>query len=267
VLDAFAERVLRPERLQALLSAYVARSAEADAGRKQRLSRLRSEATEARAGVQRLLALVEAGQLEADDPDLRERLAAAKERRRRAEEEIRLLEGQADASGPRAITQAKVARLGEAIRRALAEGDPAFRRAYLRLFVGRVVVGDEEIRISGPTAALAHAASDGGSMPSETSSQFHPVWRSDRNPGTTFSGALLGFRSCVAAATRCRLRASRRMAHAGWLGGPGGRRRCAGVGRPTPAPAALSCRRPCRARRRRGPRRCATPISPRPRPW
>ncbi|MBX6373967.1 MAG: recombinase family protein, partial [Acetobacteraceae bacterium] len=58
VLGAFAEKVLTPPRLERILAAYVARSAEAEAGRKERLARLRAEATEARAGMQRLLALV-----------------------------------------------------------------------------------------------------------------------------------------------------------------------------------------------------------------
>ncbi len=185
VLGAFAEKVLTPPRLEQILAAYVARSDAADAGRKATVARLRAEATEARAGVQRLLALVEAGHLEADDPELRERLGSAKSRRRRAEAEIALLEGQTGSAGPRAITPAKVTRLGEAIRRALEEGDPAFRRAYLRLFVSRVVVADEEIRITGPTAALAAAAASDvpekatGSVPS-----FVREWRPlrDSNP-------------------------------------------------------------------------------------
>ncbi|MBX6740463.1 MAG: recombinase zinc beta ribbon domain-containing protein [Acetobacteraceae bacterium] len=158
VIGAFAERVLRPERLEALLSAYIARSAEADTGRRERLARLKKEATEAAGAKTRLMKLVASGALEADDPDLIEQLKEADARRRRAEEEIGLLEAQAGAAGPKVITPAKIAKLATAIRSALETGAPEFRRAYLRLFVGRVTVGDEEIRISGPTATLARAS-------------------------------------------------------------------------------------------------------------
>ncbi len=40
----------------------------------------------------------------------------------------------------------------------MANPDPAFRKAYMRLFVDTVTVGDSEIAISGPKAALAKAA-------------------------------------------------------------------------------------------------------------
>ena len=60
-----------------------------------------------------------------------------------------LLQAQVHAEGLKAITPAKGAKLGRAILQALNQGDPAFRRAYLRLFVGRVTVEDEVIRITG----------------------------------------------------------------------------------------------------------------------
>ena len=34
--------------------------------------------------------------------------------------------------------------------------NPAFRRAYLRLMLNKVVVGKDAIRISGPKSVLAH---------------------------------------------------------------------------------------------------------------
>lgn len=190
VIGAFAERILRPERLEALLSAYIARSAEADPGRRERLARLKKEATEAAGAKTRLMKLVASGALEADDPDLIEQLKEADARRRRAEEEIGLLEAQAGAAGPKVITPAKIAKLATAIRSALETDAPEFRRAYLRLFVGRVTVGDEEIRISGPTATLARASAQ---SPQEIlqagSSHFHRVWRRKRNREGTLSGA------------------------------------------------------------------------------
>jgi DNA invertase Pin-like site-specific DNA recombinase len=185
VLDALAERVLQPERLEELLKAYLARSADADAFRRQRMARLRKEATEAAGAKTRLMKLVASGSLEPDDPDLVDQLKAAATRRRSAESEIALMESQSQDAAPRAITPAKVARFGEAIRAALREGAPEFRRAWVRLFVTSVIVNDDDIRVSGPTAALAQAAANNTAEHLEpASSLFHRVWRpiGDSNP-------------------------------------------------------------------------------------
>jgi site-specific DNA recombinase len=67
----------------------------------------------------------------------------------------------------------------------LQTGDPAFRKAYLRLFVDQVIVGDTEIRLRGPTAALAKAAAN-PSRPSagDLVPSFVREWRPrrDSNP-------------------------------------------------------------------------------------
>ena len=44
-------------------------------------------------------------------------------------------------------------------------GDVAFRKAYLRLFVDRVIVGDDDIKVRGTIVALAKAASAGDLPP------------------------------------------------------------------------------------------------------
>ena len=49
-------------------------------------------------------------------------------------------------------------RLAASIREVPQDGDPAFRKAYLRLFLDQMAVGTTEIRMRGPTAALAKAA-------------------------------------------------------------------------------------------------------------
>jgi hypothetical protein len=77
---------------------------------------------------------------------------------------VRLLDAAAT-SGTAAITDETIARFASALRWVLQTGDPAFRKAYLRLFVDQVIVGDTEIRLRGPTAALANAAAN-PSLPS-----------------------------------------------------------------------------------------------------
>ena len=53
---------------------------------------------------------------------------------------------------------AKIERFAQMVRDALSGPDPTFRKAYLRLFLESVTVGEGQIRMRGPTAALAKAA-------------------------------------------------------------------------------------------------------------
>jgi site-specific DNA recombinase len=59
------------------------------------------------------------------------------------------------------ITGKKLAALGTALGEAMRNGDAMFRKAYLRLFIDRIVVGDTDIWMGGPKAALAKAAIPG----------------------------------------------------------------------------------------------------------
>ena len=157
VLEHLTDTLFQPVRLARLLEAHVARSAEADASRKDRLAQGRRRHTETEGGVTRLLQLVERGLMDLDDPALRERINAAKQARDIAADEVKLLEASAS-TGSMRITPEKISRFADLLRAALTNPDPAFRKTYLRLFVERVVVGDSEIRMQGPTAALAKAA-------------------------------------------------------------------------------------------------------------
>lgn len=102
------------------------------------------------------------------------RVARTHHFRRRAVEQVALLDTQPDHATPARITAAKVRQLGETTRAALASGSPEFRRAWLRMFVGRVEVDDDEIRVSGPVSALRTAAATGSGP---ESAQFRCVWR------------------------------------------------------------------------------------------
>lgn len=185
VTEAVAEQVLRPERLEAILAAFMSREADQAGARREALARARKEATEAEGAKARLMRLVATGALDSEDAALGEELRAAEVRRRRAMEQVALLEAQAGPAMPARITGAKVRKLGDTIRAALASGSPEFRRAWLRMFVSRVEVGEEEIRVSGPVTALAEAAARGAEP---ESAHFHRVWRRKGNRGRKISG-------------------------------------------------------------------------------
>ncbi|MDE2200341.1 MAG: zinc ribbon domain-containing protein [Rhodospirillales bacterium] len=157
ILEHLADSLFTPDRLAVILEAYVTRSAEADEARGRRLAQARARATEIGGRMSRLLNLVANGSMAEDDPALKDMLADLKAQRHGAAEEIKLLEAGNAATG-QPITAAKIAQLAETLRIALHSDDVAFRKAYLRLFVDEIVVGDTEIRLRGPKAALAKAA-------------------------------------------------------------------------------------------------------------
>jgi hypothetical protein len=84
------------------------------------------------------------------------------------------------------LSPKNVTRFSDALRAKLRDNNPAFRKSYLRTFIKRVEVGEKEIRISGPKAALLSGlAADTGAVPS-----FAPEWwwtRSDANSSLQFS--------------------------------------------------------------------------------
>ena len=184
VLEHLASRLFTPERLQVVLEAYIDRSGKADTHRREQLSQARRALTETQGKVGRLLELVEQGLMDVNDPSLRDRLESAKHARQASADRVKLLDAASSASTT-TITDENIARLATALRRALQSEDPAFRKAYLRLFVDQVVVGDEEIRMRGPTEALAKATASGGLPPaSAVVPSFVREWRPrrDSNP-------------------------------------------------------------------------------------
>jgi hypothetical protein len=157
VLEQLAERVFEPNRLTDLLESYLDGSAQAEHDRRQRQGRLKAELTETEGAIQKLLDMVEKGLMDVDDPALAERLQRHKLNRTKLTQEIAL--ANQPITGPLTITPKKLERLSGQMREALMSGPIEFRRAYLRMFVQRVVVSPREVRISGPKSTLAKTAS------------------------------------------------------------------------------------------------------------
>ncbi len=67
VLEHLADRLFTPDRLQIILEAYIARSADADVSRRENLSAARRALTEAQGKISRLLELVEQGLMVVND--------------------------------------------------------------------------------------------------------------------------------------------------------------------------------------------------------
>jgi site-specific DNA recombinase len=183
VLDHLADHVFQPDRLTDLLKGYLNQSQDAAQERRQRLGRLKGRLTEAEGAIQQLLAMVEKGLMDLDDPVLAERLRLHKGERTRLNDELELA-ASPFTTGPLSVTQAKLDRLAGAMRGALKTGPIEFRRAYLRMFVRRIVVSRREVRISGPKGALAKAAGSDVPAPGPGVLSFIREWRPvrDSNP-------------------------------------------------------------------------------------
>jgi site-specific DNA recombinase len=183
VLDQLANHVFQPDRLTDLLKGYLDQSQDAEHQRRQLLGRLKAELTETEGAIQQLLALVEKGLMDLDDPALAERFRQHRAKRERLGDAITLASS-ASPGGPLSITPAKLDRLAGAMRNMLKTGPIEFRRAYLRMFVNRIVVSRREVRISGPKAALAKAATSDVTAPGPGVLSFIREWRPvrDSNP-------------------------------------------------------------------------------------
>jgi hypothetical protein len=75
------------------------------------------------------------------------------------------LRAQAASIATNTITDEKLARFAGAISEVISSPDPAFRKAYLRLFVDSITARNSEIAISGPKAAPAKAVTFSGLPP------------------------------------------------------------------------------------------------------
>ncbi len=183
VLENLMDRLFTPDRLRVILQAYVEQSSGAQAERIRKLAIARQRQTEIGGKIARLLQMVANGLMENDDPDLLAQLQALKAQRTQAAQEVDLLE-QSISTKNTMITDSKLARFAELIRQSMKSDDPAFRKAYLRLFVDTVIVGDAEISISGSKATLAKAVSLNELPAASVVPSFVRAWRpvGDSNP-------------------------------------------------------------------------------------
>ncbi len=180
VIGEVARRVLQPERLGEMLEAYVRSSAERGSQDKELLTRLRHAHTEAKAGIARLLELAERGLMDAEDPEMRERLIALKLKRDELGKEIADLQKRMGSSEP-TITPEKIERVARVLHDKLYSDDGDLRQAYARLLMDEVRVTRDEIRISGSKSVLARAASDGPDIPAPAVLSFVQEWRARKD--------------------------------------------------------------------------------------
>jgi site-specific DNA recombinase len=156
VLDALEERVLAPERLPELLTAFLAKSDESDQRRREELALLRGARTNSEGALNRLYELVEQGLASPSDRDFAERLTHHRQRIATLTTDIASLERQL-ASSQRRITPDVLGRFGKLLSRGLRGDSPALRQAYVRLLIDDVTVEADKVHIRGSRRTLERA--------------------------------------------------------------------------------------------------------------
>ncbi|RYY28390.1 MAG: recombinase family protein [Sphingomonadales bacterium] len=157
VIDAMADRLLRPERLHQLLANLLDDSSSAVRERQAHLKALRAERTRVDGAIQNMFDFIEQGIVSPRDTDFTARLASQRARRADLEQEILLIERQLSAAD-RQVTSDAIDRLGDVILGKLRSNDPTARQGYARRFIAKVVVAPDLITITGPIKPLAIAA-------------------------------------------------------------------------------------------------------------
>ena len=158
VIDAMAERLLAPERLQALLANLLDDSSAAMRERQAHLKALRTERTRVEGAIQNMFDFIEQGIVSPRDTDFSARLAAQRTRRADLEQEILLVERQLS-TAERRVTPESITRLGEVLVGKLRSNDHTVRQGYARRFIAKVVVAPDVITITGPMKPLELAVS------------------------------------------------------------------------------------------------------------
>ncbi len=181
VTDHVADRILVPDRLEALLQSVAHRRLKTDAEVQARIEALRREVGAAEEKLKRLYKLVEEGLTDLDDM-LKERLAKLKTGREKASSALERIESQGPATR---LDGDKIARFGILMREKIAKGEIPFRKAYLRSLIDAVEVGDRIVRIHGSKTVLERAVlADQAKHPGVRS--FVRNWRAQRDSNPCF---------------------------------------------------------------------------------
>lgn len=183
VTEGLIDRVLESSRLPEMIRRL-----------QKQTSTSRNENAYARMGLQRdlrrvqteidnLINAVASGLLDRDDA-----VRSQIDRRKAEGEEIQRRLAALDRQGAiplTGLTNQKIERFASAVAQMLRTGDPAFRRAYLQLFIEDIEAKDGQLRVTGSEDAVAAAVANGPKLAEGGVHAFVHEWRprGDENPG------------------------------------------------------------------------------------
>jgi len=175
VIKAVEEQVFAPERLIPILQAMTDRTDDTRRQLETEIDRQRIAVAEAQSRLERLYDAIEAGVAELHDPRFRERVDLAKLQIREGTASLEALRQRGSARAE--LSPIMVRRFSSGIRRRLRDADPAFRRTWLHMFVSKVTIGRDRIRICGPKDQLLKAVSGGENSARAMVPTFAREWR------------------------------------------------------------------------------------------
>ena len=178
VMAQLTQRLFTKERISELLAKVIERTANSQDDRETQGKALNGELRDTDKRLERLYEALGSGAVEADDT-FRNHLSGLKQRREDTLRQIAMISRQSQVPSA-LLSPRKIEVFAAAMADNLANGNVAFRKAYLRMFVGTVEVGDEEIRISGPTDALVHALESADDLSAGMVPSFVQEWRPQR---------------------------------------------------------------------------------------
>ena len=145
--------LFEPDWLRTTLELVIEEKRRATEEEPHRVKSLLAEQADITGRIERLLAMVERGLVDLDEPELAVRLQTLKDNRR----DIATRIARATSTKPPlpAVTPARVRKFSRELQAAIQDSDIAARRAFVRVFVERIEVGNEEIKLCGPRTALA----------------------------------------------------------------------------------------------------------------
>ena len=176
VLSAMETEVFAPPRLKRLMIQVIDASNAGLEALEKDIARLQASLGNDKAGLKRLYLAIEKGIVDVLDKELAQQIADARLRIAESEQRIRELKDRRVLHSTR-ISDERVAAFSQQVRERLRTADPTFRRAWLHLFVDRVVIGPDEIRILGPKQALAEGLVQGNVNTGTMVPSFDREWR------------------------------------------------------------------------------------------
>ncbi len=182
VLDHLGHRLFIPERMRELLAEHSTRSQDGAAEWAQKAKEAERELRDIDSGLSNLYGMVQRGVAPLEDT-LNKHLSGLRQRRG----EVLRLKARAERQKrmPRHLVEPeRIEQFCTAMRDQLIHSDIAIRKAYLRLFVERIEVDDEEVRMFGHKAVLEAGLRQNCEAPTGEVPGFVQEWRPlrDSNP-------------------------------------------------------------------------------------
>ncbi|UCI19921.1 recombinase family protein [Mesorhizobium sp. B2-1-8] len=154
VANHLEKRLLKPERLTAILEAVLGRRQERTERRREHLGELKRKITETDQRLNRLYDAIEAGVTDVNDPALKDRMAGLKAIKEQATTDAKRIEASFDSTGNQPITSEMVTTFARGARERMHDPRGGYRRDHLRALAQRIEVAEKEVRIIGSKSEL-----------------------------------------------------------------------------------------------------------------